>query len=310
MMESFDFGAPSARDGGFPPGRAAGLARLEAFAPRAGRAYRDARNTDPGPGRPTGVSRLSPYVRGRLVLEEEALAAALARHAPSACEKFVQEVFWRGYFKGWLEHRPEVWDDYVEERDAARAAAAEDARLGARLAAAQEGRTGVACFDAWIAELIETGWLHNHARMWTASIWIFTLELPWALGADLFMRHLVDADPASNTLSWRWVGGLHTRGKTYLARASNIAKHTNGRFRPGPGELAPDAPPLEGPPNPSAEPIPPADPAPAGRVFLLATEDEGRIEHLVAESGAAAEAVGVGALISAGRRSPEPLGAP
>ncbi|MEM8657814.1 MAG: FAD-binding domain-containing protein, partial [Pseudomonadota bacterium] len=73
---------------------------------------------------------------------------------------------------------------------------------------------------------------HNHTRMWFASIWIFTLQLPWQLGADLFLRHLLDGDPASNTLSWRWVGGLHTVGKTYLARADNIRKFTNGRFDP------------------------------------------------------------------------------
>ncbi|MCK7502530.1 MAG: hypothetical protein MZW92_81430 [Comamonadaceae bacterium] len=72
--------------------------------------------------------------------------------------------------------------------------------------------------------------LHNHARLWFASLWIFTLELPWALGADFFLRHLLDGDPASNTLSWRWVVGLQTPGKIYLARADNIARFTAGRF--------------------------------------------------------------------------------
>jgi len=68
--------------------------------------------------------------------------------------------------------------------------------------------------------------------MWFASIWIFTLRLPWTLGADFFLRHLIDADAASNTLSWRWVAGLQTVGKTYLATADNIARYTNGRFAP------------------------------------------------------------------------------
>jgi deoxyribodipyrimidine photo-lyase len=68
--------------------------------------------------------------------------------------------------------------------------------------------------------------------MWFASIWIFTLCLPWALGADFFLRHLVDADAASNTLSWRWVAGLQTAGKTYLATTDNIARYTDGRFAP------------------------------------------------------------------------------
>ncbi len=70
---------------------------------------------------------------------------------------------------------------------------------------AVEGRTGIDGFDDWARQLVETGWLHNHTRMWFASIWIFTLRLPWALGAAFFLRHLLDGDPASNTLSWRWV---------------------------------------------------------------------------------------------------------
>lgn len=57
--------------------------------------------------------------------------------------------------------------------------------------------------------------------LWFASVWIFTLRPPWELGADLFMRQLLDGDPASNTLSWRWVAGMHTRGKHYLARRDN-----------------------------------------------------------------------------------------
>jgi len=80
--------------------------------------------------------------------------------------------------------------------------------------------------------------------MWFASIWIFTLKLPWELGADFFYRHLLDGDPASNTCSWRWVGGLHTKGKNYAARASNISKFTNGRFS-GHMNLASDPMPLE-----------------------------------------------------------------
>ena len=60
--------------------------------------------------------------------------------------------------------------------------------------------------------------------MWFASIWIFTLRLPWELGANFFYDHLLDADPASNTLSWRWVTGLQTQGKIYLATENNIEK--------------------------------------------------------------------------------------
>ncbi len=92
------------------------------------------------------------------------------------------------------------------------------------------GKTGIKCFDSWVNELRDRNYLHNHTRMWFASIWIFTLELPWQLGARFFMRHLLDGDAASNTLSWRWVAGLQTPGKHYLARSNNISRYTDGRF--------------------------------------------------------------------------------
>ncbi len=77
--------------------------------------------------------------------------------------------------------------------------------------------------------------------MWFASIWVHTLRLPWQLGADFFMRHLLDGDPASNTLSWRWVCGLQTQGKVYQATADNIERFTNGHYAPH-GLLAKDVP--------------------------------------------------------------------
>ena len=211
-----------------PPTRRAALDHLRRFVPRAGASYASGRNSDPGPGRPAAVSRLSPAVRYRLVTEQDVVAEVLGRHSFNAAGKFIQEVCWRTYWKGWLELRPAVWRRYRAELEAARDIWSDSADL----AAAEEGRTGIDCFDAWAQELIQTGYLHNHARMWFASIWIFTLRLPWTLGADFFLRHLIDADAASNTLSWRWVAGLQTAGKSYLARADNIARYTEGRFSP------------------------------------------------------------------------------
>jgi deoxyribodipyrimidine photo-lyase len=273
--------------------RAAALARLAAFAPAMGRAYAAGRNHDHGPRDRGNVSVLSPHVRHRLVTEAELVGAALANHAPGACEKFVQEVFWRSYWKGWLEQRPSVWADYRERlaREAARLSTAGGLRRAYEDAVS--GRTGIACFDAWARELVETGYLHNHARMWFASIWIFTLRLPWVLGADLTYRHFMDGDPASNTLSWRWVAGLHTRGKHYLARAANIADYTGGRFNPE-GELDERAAPLDEPDQPpSRVPIQAADAPPAGRVALLVTEEDLCPEtlplghaHVIAAAGA------------------------
>lgn len=218
--------------------RAEAESRLTAFAPRMGRRYANGRNTDHGPTEHNAVSVLSPYIRRRLLLESDVVSAALAAHGAQDAEKFVQEVIWRGYFKGWLEHRPQVWTSYVKGLEADLAASERDRRLRRDLERAMDGQTGLACFDAWAEELVETGYLHNHARMWFASIWIFTLGLPWRLGADFFYRHLLDGDAASNTLGWRWVAGLHTRGKPYPAEAANITTFTAGRFCPRPDDLA------------------------------------------------------------------------
>jgi hypothetical protein len=203
-----------------------------------GQRYEQGRNYDNGPGRHTEVSMLSPYIRCRLITEREVIAAALEAHSLDDASKFVEEVIWRGYYKGWLERRPKVWGSYVTGRDADFAAVKRDRRLRRDIELAEAGNTGLAYFDSWVQELIETGYLHNHARMWFASIWIFTLELPWRLGADFFYRHLLDGDAAANTLNWRWAAGLHTRGKPYPAQRQNIDTFTNGRFIPAHGELA------------------------------------------------------------------------
>jgi hypothetical protein len=209
------------------------------------------------------------------VTEAELVRAALDAHGATKAEKFVQEVFWRSYWKGWLEMRPSVWRGYVAGLSADRARLSDDRRLAKRVAEAEEGGAGIECFDAWAAELIETGYLHNHARMWFASIWIFTLGLPWRLGADFFLRHLLDGDPASNTLGWRWVAGLHTRGKPYVAQAWNIAKFTSGRFAPEPRDLNESAVPLDGDDNPPAGTLPlPQPPDPALPTALLITEED------------------------------------
>ena len=162
--------------------RAEALLRLHHFVPHAGRDYAAGRNSDDGPDGNNQVSKLSPYLRHRLITEREVVAAVLRQHSLTAAEKYVQEVLWRTYWKGWLEMRPDVWRRYCAERDFA----LHNALDANTIAAAEKGMTGIEGFDDWARELVETGYLHNHARMWFASIWIFTLGLPWTLGADFF----------------------------------------------------------------------------------------------------------------------------
>ncbi len=276
------------------PTRDAGLARLAAFTPSMGKAYAARRNEDRGPGAHAAVSGLSPWLRHRLVTEEETVAAAATEHGAQNAEKFIREVLWRTYWKGWLEQRPSVWRDYMA------AVAAAEAKTASDVAAVEAGRTGIDCMDAWARELVETGYLHNHARMWFASIWCFTLCLPWQLGADLFLRHLLDADAASNTLSWRWVAGLQTRGKHYVARAENIARHTGGRFNPV-GQLNEAPSPLAaGPPEPMVTLPAPKKPL-QGRVALLLHEDDLMAETLPMGD---AQVVAIGGIAVPEARSP------
>ena len=262
----------------FPMTRDAGLARLAEFLATAGADYAAARNTDRGPGAAPTTSALSPYLPRRLATAPEGAAAADRAFGDGGAEKFVSEVFWRTYFKGHLETHPAAWTDYLALAGSDRDRLAAEPGLRRTYEAAVEGRTGIDGFDDWAAELVETGWLHNHARMWFASIWIFTLRLPWALGAEHFLRHLVDGDPASNTLSWRWVAGLHTQGKHYVARAENIRRYTDGRFDPAGLDEYPDA--LDEPMPPREVPLPRADRAPAGDVALLLHLDDLHPESL------------------------------
>ncbi|SEL46438.1 deoxyribodipyrimidine photo-lyase [Roseivivax marinus] len=258
----------------FPPDRETGLSRLGAFAPNAARDYETRRNFDLGTGGHDNVSQLSPYLRHRLVTEPEVLGAVLDLHSRKAAGKFIDELFWRTYNKGWLEMRPSVWGAYWGELVQSWDRVQSESGLRERWEAACKGETGIECFDHWAHELVETGYLHNHARMWFASIWLFTLKLPLALGADFFLRHLCDGDPASNTLGWRWVGGLHTPGKTYLARASNIRKFTDGRFHPK-YQLAQEADLVSGAPNPERMAAPEGDRLdPSKRSVLLLHEDD------------------------------------
>lgn len=236
----------------FPASRQAGLDRLAAFAPRAGATYARTRN-HVLQGHPN-VSRLSPYIRYRLITEEEVLSHMMGTNPQGAAAKFADEVLWRSYWKGFLEMRPSLLASYHDGVRKGLNRIASEQGLRQRWEDACKGNTGIAAFDDWARELCETGYLHNHARMWFASIWIFTLALPWELGADFFLRHLIDGDMASNTLSWRWVAGLHTPGKTYLATGDNIAANTEGRYHPE--GLATTAFPVQGLPNPPAGPCP------------------------------------------------------
>ena len=185
--------------------------------------YNSKRNFDFGPKERKNVSCLSPYIAHRLITEYETVERVLKKRPYQKVEKYVQEIFWRVYWKGWLELRPKVWTDFTEDL--------KNIKDDEKLQQAVNGKTQISCFNDWVNEIKEFNYLHNHTRMWFASIWIFTLKLPWQKGAEFFLKYLLDGDAASNTLSWRWVAGLQTKGKNYSAQSWNIEKFTNNKYK-------------------------------------------------------------------------------
>ena len=210
----------------FEASRAKALDKLNYFVENNLSEYSKLRNFDYGPDNRSNISCLSPYITHGIINEKEVIKKSLNKFSFAKNEKFIQEVLWRTYWKGWLELRPSVWTDFLIELKKIK----EDFQNNQTYKNAIGGKTNVECFNYWVNELKENNYLHNHTRMWFASIWIFTLNLPWQLGAEFFMQHLYDGDAASNTLGWRWVAGIQTQGKHYLASEWNIKKFTNNRF--------------------------------------------------------------------------------
>ncbi len=210
----------------FIPSRASAIENLNNFVEKGLGEYSKLRNFDFGPDNRNNISCLSPFITHGIINEIEIINKSLKKYSFIKIEKFIQEILWRTYWKGWLELRPNVWSDYLSDLKIIR----EKYKNDQNYINAINGNTDIECFNCWVNELKQNNYLHNHTRMWFASIWIFTLNLPWQLGAEFFIRHLFDGDSASNTLGWRWVAGIQTKGKHYLASEWNIKKFTNNRF--------------------------------------------------------------------------------
>lgn len=231
----------------FPATRAHALDQLDRFIART-------------PDDLRGSSGLGAYLRCRLISEQEAAQKSVSRLSGGVTEPthFLEQLLWGAYWRGWLEGRPQVYAGYRRQLS-------QDRRRWTSLdgyRSAVEGRTGLSAFDSWNRKLLETGFLPHQERVWYASIWIFTLRLPWTLGADHFFRHLLDGDIAANTLSWRWVAGLHPPGKPVLARADDIEKAGGETFSLK-GRLQETASGLKGPPIAAARPLLKLPPVPS-----------------------------------------------
>ncbi len=211
----------------FLPSKSKAVEQLEKFVENDLNQYAKLRNFDYGSKKRNNISCLSPYISHGIINELEVINKSLKKFSFTKNEKFIQEVLWRIYWKGWLELRPKVWEDFLSDLEKIKKDYLNDQNYENAL----KGNTNLECFNEWVKELKENNYLHNHARMWFASIWIFTLKLPWQLGAEFFLQHLFDGDAASNTLGWRWVAGIQTKGKNYIAKEWNIKLFSDNRFK-------------------------------------------------------------------------------
>ncbi|MCR9254863.1 MAG: deoxyribodipyrimidine photo-lyase [Alphaproteobacteria bacterium] len=202
----------------FPGGRAEAIDRLAAVKPAQ---YKRTRNHLDG-----AVSRLSPYIRHGILSLSEARDDVLERSSPATAEKFVNELAWRDYWQRvYAKIGHGVWEDREEYKTGFVAADYADTLPPALVA----GETGLACMDGFARELEETGYLHNHARMWVAAYVVHFLRVKWQAGARWFLAHLLDGDPASNNLSWQWVASTFSR-KPYIWNRENLDRNTDGRY--------------------------------------------------------------------------------
>ena len=191
-------------------GRSAALAALADIDPVA---YARTRNHLDG-----AVTRLSPYLRHGVLSLAEVRRAALAKAGPAGAAKLVNELSWRDFYQrvhAVLGQR--IWED-IEPYKTGRPARAYSWSMPSDV---EEGRTGLACVDDWREELVATGYLHNHARMWLASFLVHHRLVAWQAGARWFLTHLLDGDPASNNLSWQWVASTWRRAP-YLWNRENL----------------------------------------------------------------------------------------
>jgi len=170
------------------------------------------------------VTRLSPYLRHGVLSLAEVRRFALGKASnPQKATKLINELGWRDYFQRvYYELAGDIWHDLEEyktghqPKDYAQELP-EDIR---------EGTTGLDCIDAFSRELRETGYLHNHVRMWLAAYVVHWRKVRWQAGARWFLTHLLDGDPASNNLSWQWVASTFSH-KPYIFNRQNLERFTN-----------------------------------------------------------------------------------
>ncbi len=164
------------------------------------------------------VTYLSPYISRGVISTKQVLSSVLERgYPPKSIEKFIQELAWRDYWQQtW-----KVKEDAINRDLKNTQHPVVTTKMSKAIA---EAKTGIWAIDDAIVDFYKTGYLHNHLRMYVASITCNMAQCHWKYPAKWMYYHLLDADWASNALSWQWVAGANSN-KKYYANQENINKY-------------------------------------------------------------------------------------
>lgn len=169
------------------------------------------------------VSQLSAYIRHGVLSLAEVRDAAMQYddHA-----KFVNELAWRDY---WQRVYAEIGDGVWRDREPYKTGWQASDYATQLPDDIRQGTTGLACMDAFAHDLVATGYLHNHARMWLAAYVVHWRRVAWQAGAAWFLQHLLDGDPASNNLSWQWVASTFS-AKPYFFNRDTLMRYSGDEY--------------------------------------------------------------------------------
>lgn len=168
------------------------------------------------------VTKLSPYIHHGVIDINDIRNYALSKCShPEKIIKLIQELSWRDFWQRIAFQNPKwIWND-VEPYKTGFDADDYSNHLPEDII---YGYTGTASIDAFIAELLQTGYLHNHARMYVASYIVHFRRIKWQEGAEWFLSHLLDGDEASNNFSWQWIASTFSN-KPYIFNLENVSKY-------------------------------------------------------------------------------------
>ncbi|MDZ7961238.1 MAG: FAD-binding domain-containing protein [Aulosira sp. DedQUE10] len=173
------------------------------------------------------VTKLSPYIRyGVLSLREIRDYVKKQVQNPEDATKLINELGWRDY---WQRLYAKLGNGIWEDQEAYKTGNTAENYAPDLPQDIQAGVTVLVCIDTFSQNLRETGYLHNHARMWLAAYIIHWRRTRWQAGAKWFLQHLLDGDPASNNMSWQWVASTFSQ-KPYYFNRENLERYTNGVY--------------------------------------------------------------------------------